>query len=184
MITYLYWATVAFIALTILIVLVKMGSVKTALVLSAAIVAGAWAAYFFHFEQVFVKRFGGVMTLTMKDNEIHLGSTWKNDNLWVESYNPETNTCHFREFSKGSILQGRVSIKNCEPLALSKRLTDESKTALKTSSSDAEITKPQAEKRDEPVKENSMKKSQPEDAKSDNKNSPITLDDMPEYQEE
>ena len=45
-----------------------------------------------------------------------VGATWKDDHLWVENYEPETNTCHFNEYSKGNLLQGRVTIKNCSPL--------------------------------------------------------------------
>jgi hypothetical protein len=34
----------------------------------------------------------------------------------VENYDPATNTCEFREYSKGNLLQGRVIIKNCNPV--------------------------------------------------------------------
>jgi hypothetical protein len=43
-------------------------------------------------------------------------ATWKDDNLWIENYDPKTNTCHFREYSKGAMLEGKVLIKNCNPL--------------------------------------------------------------------
>jgi len=45
-----------------------------------------------------------------------MGATWKDENLWIENYNPETNTCNFSEYSKGNLLQGSVTIKNCNPL--------------------------------------------------------------------
>ena len=46
----------------------------------------------------------------------HIAATWKDDNLWIENYDPKTNTCHFNEYSKGNLLQGKVTIKNCNPL--------------------------------------------------------------------
>jgi hypothetical protein len=45
-----------------------------------------------------------------------LAATWKDDNLWVENYDPATNTCHFREYSRGNLLQGTVTIQNCNPM--------------------------------------------------------------------
>lgn len=75
-------------------------------------------AYYFHFEQVFVKRYGGVMSINVPDGQQHILATWKDDNLWIENYDPETNTCHFNEYSKGNLLQGKVTIKNCSPIAL------------------------------------------------------------------
>ena len=80
------------------------------------ILATGWAAYYFHFEQVFVKRWGGVMTIKVPDGQYHIATTWKEDNLWVENYDPETDRCIFSEYSKGNLLQGRVTIKNCNPL--------------------------------------------------------------------
>jgi hypothetical protein len=80
------------------------------------ILVAGWLAYTFHFENVFVKRWGGVMSLTVPQGQHHLGATWKDDNLWVENYDPATNTCEFREYSKGNLLQGRVIIKNCNPV--------------------------------------------------------------------
>ena len=56
------------------------------------------------------------MTIKVPDDEVHLAATWKDDNLWIENYHAETNTCHFREYSRGNLLQGRVTIKNCNPM--------------------------------------------------------------------
>ena len=75
-----------------------------------------WLAYYFHYEQVFVKRFGGVMRISVPEGQRHLGSTWKDDNLWVENFDPKTNECIFSEYAKGNLLEGRVVIKNCNPL--------------------------------------------------------------------
>ncbi|NRB42942.1 MAG: hypothetical protein HRU20_31490 [Pseudomonadales bacterium] len=182
MITYLYWATAAFIALSLLIFFVKNGAIKIGLGLFVFVIFSSWAAYYFHFEQIFVKRFGGVMNIEMEENEIHLGSTWKDDNLWIESYDPETRTCHFREFSKGNLLQGRVNIKNCKPLAHSNIFIDDSKQGnaepvqlnLKTQKSKAD----EAPVQRSPAVE--TRAEQQQDVLDEQQ--PITLDDMPVQQ--
>ena len=51
-------------------------------------------------------------------NRIELLRTTREDNLWIENYNAETNTCIFREYSRGNLLQGKVTIKNCNPLQM------------------------------------------------------------------
>ncbi len=56
------------------------------------------------------------MTLSVPEGQLHIGSTWKDENLWIENYDPKTNICYFNEFSKGNMLQGKVIIKNCNPL--------------------------------------------------------------------
>lgn len=117
MITYLYWIIIISLAAGVLYVLGhKVEEWKMASIAAAGILVIGFAAYHFHFQQVFVKRYGGVMTITVPENEKHLLATWKDDNLWIENYKPETNTCHFREYSRGNMLQGQVTIKNCNPL--------------------------------------------------------------------
>jgi hypothetical protein len=117
MITYLYWALVLGLALLALIFFgFKQKSWKATLISVGGILFFGWAAYFFHFQQLFVKRWGGVMTITVPQGQLHMGATWKDDNLWLENYEPSTNTCHFREYSKGAVLEGKVLIKNCNPL--------------------------------------------------------------------
>ena len=117
MITYLYWALVIGLVIAVIgIIGIKMGNWSVALVGGAAILVTGWGAYYFHFQQVFVKRWGGVMVISVPEGRHHIASTWKEDNLWVENYDPETNTCIFSEYSKGNLLQGKVTIKNCNPL--------------------------------------------------------------------
>lgn len=117
MITYIYWAVVIAIVITSLIVIGgKLQEWKSALVAALAVLIIGYGAYYFHFQQIFVKRWGGVMTIAVPEGELHLAATWKDDNLWIENYNPQTNTCHFREYSRGNLLQGKVTIKNCNPL--------------------------------------------------------------------
>lgn len=86
------------------------------LALASVVLGAGWGAYCFYFQQVFVKRWGGVMTFQVPEGHVHLAATWKDDNLWVENYDPATNTCHFREYSRGNLLQGKVTIQNCNPM--------------------------------------------------------------------
>ena len=117
MITYLYWGLVFGLAIAALVFIgVKLNNLKAGLVTTAVILLIGWAAYYFHFQQVFVKRYGGVMTVTVPDGQHHISATWKDDNLWIENYDPATNTCIFNEYSRGNLLEGRVKIKNCNPL--------------------------------------------------------------------
>jgi hypothetical protein len=117
MTTYLYWIIVfAAVATALWIVGGLLKQWRVAMVIAAAIgVAGA-AAYYFHYQQILVKRWGGVMHISVPDGQRHIGVTWKDDHLWMESYDPASNTCEFREYSRGDLLQGRVVIENCNPL--------------------------------------------------------------------
>lgn len=117
MISYLYWTGVVAITSALLFVIgFKLESWKAAAASGVAVLLVGWGAYYFHFQQIFVKRWGGVMTITVPEGQRHIGATWKDDNLWIENYEPATGTCHFSEYSKGNLLQGRVTIKNCNPL--------------------------------------------------------------------
>jgi len=117
MVTYLYWIVIATIAFGLLYFLgYKIEQWKTAVIACASVLLIGFIAYHFHFQQIFVKHYGGVMTISIPEGEFHITATWKGDNLWIENYDPVTNTCHFREYSRGNLLQGKVTIKNCNPL--------------------------------------------------------------------
>lgn len=117
MITYLYWALIiALVIAAAYFIGVKINNPVAALVTSSLILGTGWAAYTFHFQQVFVKRWGGVMSISVPQGQYHISATWKDDNLWIENYDPGANTCIFTEYSKGSMLQGKVTIKNCNPM--------------------------------------------------------------------
>jgi len=117
MITYLYWAVVFGLAfLSIWVLAAKLDQWKGAFIAAGIVLFIGWAAYFFYFQQVFVKRYGGVMSVAVPDGQFHIASTWKDDNLWIENYDPARNVCIFTEYSKGNVLQGRVTIKNCNPI--------------------------------------------------------------------
>ncbi len=116
MITYLYWTVFFGVALAIMAWFgMKLQAWKTAAVMASIVLLIGWGAYYFHFQQLFVKSWGGVMSVKVPKDEVHLAATWKDNNLWIENYNPKTNTCHFREYSKGNLLEGHVKIKNCNP---------------------------------------------------------------------
>jgi hypothetical protein len=118
MITYFYWAVVIGIMAGFGFILGKNKKWKPAIMACSIVFIVGFLAYYFHFQQVFVKHYGGVMSITVPDGQQHIAATWKDDNLWVENYDPQTNTCHFNEYSKGNLLQGKVTIKNCYPVAL------------------------------------------------------------------
>lgn len=117
MVTYLYWITIIAVAFGLLYFLgYKAEEWKIAAIACISVLIIGFFAYHFHFQQVFVKRYGGVMSIKVPEGELHLAATWKDDNLWIENFDPVSNTCHFREYSRGNLLQGQVSIKNCNPL--------------------------------------------------------------------
>ena len=116
MVTYAYWLTLALLVVLVFGVIgFKLEAWKSALAIVAIVLVAGWGAYFFHFQQLFVKRWGGVMTIKVPEGQRHIAATWKDENLWVENYDPATNTCHFSEYSKGNLLQGKVTIRNCNP---------------------------------------------------------------------
>jgi hypothetical protein len=117
MVTYLYWAVVLGLVIAVLVFIGgKMEEWKTAGISAVVILVIGYSAYYFYFQQIFVKRYGGVMTVSVPEGQLHLAATWKDDNLWIENYDPVKNTCHFQEYSRGNLLQGQVTIKNCNPL--------------------------------------------------------------------
>ena len=117
MVTYLYWLLVGAVVIGALFGIgVRMGKWKPALVVSVILLVIGTLMYYFWLEQVFVKRFGGRMSISVPEGQYHISATWKADNLWIENYDPKTNQCIFSEYSRGNMLEGRVIIKNCSPL--------------------------------------------------------------------
>lgn len=117
MITYLYWGIViGLVVVTLVVVGARMNQIKPALIATSIILLVGWVAYYFHFQQVFVKRYGGVMTVTVPDGLRHISATWKDDNLWIENYDPATNTCQFNEYSRGNLLQGQGHHQELQPV--------------------------------------------------------------------
>lgn len=117
MITYLYWLVIIGLALAAVVLIgIKLNNVKAGLLSAIGILAVGWLAYHFYLQQIFVKRWGGVMTVAVPAGQQHIATTWKDDNLWIENYDPQTNTCIFSEYARGNLLEGQVKIKNCNPL--------------------------------------------------------------------
>lgn len=117
MITYLYWfAVFALAAAALYGIGVAAKNWKVAVIVALVVLVAGWGTYFFRLQQVFVKRYGGVMRINVPEGQRHLAATWKDDNLWIENYDPKSNTCIFSEYSKGNVLQGKVTITNCNPL--------------------------------------------------------------------
>ena len=117
MITYVYWVFVFAAAIAVIWVFAAvLNRWSGALIGVAVILFIGWAAYFFYFQQLFVKRWGGVMSISVPDGQVHLAATWKDEHLWIENYDPATNRCIFSEYSRGNLLEGRVTINNCNPL--------------------------------------------------------------------
>ena len=116
MITYLYWTGITVAAFAIFYALGRSDRWKAGLASLAIIFFAGWLAYFFYFQQTFVKHYGGVMSISVPDGQLHITATWKDDHLWVENFDPVTNSCHFTEYSRGNLLQGKVTIRNCNPV--------------------------------------------------------------------
>jgi hypothetical protein len=117
MITYLYWALVIGAAFGLVFLFgARLANWKGAFISAGVVLFVGWVAYFFYFQQVFVKRYGGVMAIRVPAGQRHIAATWKDDNLWIENYDPATNECIFAEYSKGNVLQGKVTIRNCNPV--------------------------------------------------------------------
>jgi hypothetical protein len=117
MITYLYWIAVFVVVSAIFFGIgIKGKNWKVGSIIAILILLVLWGVYYFRLQQVFVKHYGGVMSIRVPEGQYHLGATWKDDHLWIENYDPKTNTCVFSEYSKGNLLQGKVTIKDCNPL--------------------------------------------------------------------
>ncbi len=117
MLTSIYWLIVFTIILALFYLFaVRLSKLKPALVITFALAVLSYSFYYFYFEQLLVKRYGGSMVITNPEGQHHLGVTWKDDHLWIESYDPIKNECIFREYSRGSMLEGEVRLRNCNPL--------------------------------------------------------------------
>lgn len=117
MITYAYWTLIVALMLgTLWLLGIRQQSWRSGLAAAIAVLGLGSGAYFFHYQQIFVKNWGGVMTIKTPPGYYHIGTTWKDDNLWVETFNPSDNSCHFNEYSRGDLLQGEVVVRNCNPV--------------------------------------------------------------------
>ncbi|GLR64639.1 hypothetical protein [Marinospirillum insulare] len=116
MLTTFYWITSFTIIFAIFyLIAIRFSKPKPALVVTLVLALGSYSFYYFYLEQLLVKRYGGSMVIQIPDGQHHLGVTWKDDHLWIENYDPIKNECIFREYSRGSVLEGQVKLRNCNP---------------------------------------------------------------------
>src|SRR5690606_13261616 len=107
MISYLYWLLVVALVFAVLFGIgVRLGKWKPALLIAVILVVAGTLLYYFYLEQMFVKRWGGSMSIRVPEGQMHMGATWKDDNLWIENYDPQSNTCIFSEYARGNLLEG------------------------------------------------------------------------------
>jgi hypothetical protein len=119
MVTYLYWIFVFVLAAGALYLLgVKGKNWSTGAIVSLVILVVGYSLFHFYFENVFVKRWGGKMSISIPEGMHHISATWKDDNLWIENYDPKTNRCIFQEYSRGAVLEGKVILKDCNPVRM------------------------------------------------------------------
>ncbi len=116
MVTYIYWFSVIGVALLLFAILARMDHWKSAVSVALVILIGGWGAYYFKFENLLARSYGGVMEVTVPEGMHNIGMTWKENSLWVENYDPESNTCIFKERTPGGIWQGEVRLHNCNPM--------------------------------------------------------------------
>lgn len=117
MISYLYWLLVVGLVFAVLFGFgVRLGKWKPGLLIAVFLVVASTLLYYFYLEQMFVKRWGGSMSIRVPEGQMHMGATWKDDNLWIENYDPQSNTCIFSEYARGNLLEGRVILRDCNPL--------------------------------------------------------------------
>lgn len=117
MLTNTYWLITLFIVLTVFYLLaVRLAKPKQAFFVAISLGVLSYSFYYYYLEQLLVKRYGGSMVIQIPDGQHHLGVTWKDDHLWIENYDPIKNECIFREYSRGSMLEGQVKLRNCNPL--------------------------------------------------------------------
>jgi len=130
MVTYLYWIAVfAVVGAVFFGIGIKGKNWQVGAIVAVLVLLVGWGFYYFRLEQVFVKKYGGVMSIKVPEGQHHITATWKDENLWIENYNPATNECVFSEYSKGNLLQGKVVIKNCNPL-MPQGMSDKTKSNI------------------------------------------------------
>jgi len=69
-------------------------------------------------EQAVTRNFGGDMAYEIPAGTQLVGITWKQSNMWVLYYDPNTKACTFKESSLYGALEGSVTIKNCNPVTV------------------------------------------------------------------
>ena len=118
MITYAYWIVVLLLLGFVGFATYATKQIRIGGVFAILVLLVSSGAYYFHFQQMFVKQWGGVMSVNVPSGQHHMQTTWKDDHMWIENYDSEKNECIFAEYSKGGVLEGKVVIKNCNPVGI------------------------------------------------------------------
>lgn len=70
-------------------------------------------------DQYLARNYGGNVTLTeLPANAKLVHLTWKENSIWMLYYLPDTKQCVFKESASVGVLEGVVTIPNCNPLML------------------------------------------------------------------
>ena len=92
MITYLYWLfTFALAAGALYLLGFKARNWSAGIGTGAVLLIVSFALFHFYFENIFVKRWGGKMSIEIPAGMHHISATWKDDNLCIENFEPKTN---------------------------------------------------------------------------------------------
>lgn len=69
-------------------------------------------------EQYVARSFGGTTKYSLPAGAQLVSMTWKDSDLWVLYYLPDTGKCVFAESSAIGMLEGSVILEKCNPVAL------------------------------------------------------------------
>ncbi|HOY22874.1 MAG TPA: hypothetical protein PK002_06945, partial [Cellvibrio sp.] len=75
MITYLYWLAVILTAGLLGWVIGRFVNWKFGVIAAVIVFLIGWGAFYFKYEQVFVKNYGGVMTIAVPEGQMHISAT-------------------------------------------------------------------------------------------------------------
>jgi hypothetical protein len=62
------------------------------------------------------RSYGGHSSLELPEGVQLITLTWKGDSLWVLYFDPKDKSCTFTEKSSFGLMQGSITIPNCDPL--------------------------------------------------------------------
>jgi hypothetical protein len=75
-------------------------------------------SYYAFLENIFARKFGGTLDVSIPKDEYLIGISWKNEDSWILTYDSVSKNCYYREESKFSTLEGKIRVSNCKPLIL------------------------------------------------------------------
>lgn len=90
--------------------------IKLKIGVCAGILIISYISYIGYFEQIFAKKYGGNLTITIPDDAQFIGLTWKDNDLWYGYHDTVSGKCVFQEQSRYGLMEGKVFVKNCNPI--------------------------------------------------------------------